>query len=705
MLTNGNIVGTPGQVLIRREHAEPFTVELSASEDWDMWLRLSAKHPILMCQQVVLDRRMHGDNMSSSQSLMDASEDAVRQRIPSLRPKAVLVQQASGWHRDLLAETRILHTDYCKRMGIDYRRLITKRLCDRDIAWDKIVVLRETLALPYDVVIWLDADTVIVSDEDLRDALPANKDFGMIRLGNVSYKDLGFHYNAGALYIRNTERMRKFFDDVWDDYEEDMKEQGSIHNVLMREGFPEWFVQIDDKWNSTMGGNESPSPVVVAWHGTTGVEENTRHIRETVCEHIKKTPLLMTAVMPRFRFVIRSKFVAIHDSNVLIYYPEGVGDFVFLSYVLPLMDRSNQYWLTRGGAASPSLFEGSNFVTPVYSGAGPGDEDRFGDWHEGDWHEGSIEGGVDKLTLPPSVMQYCVEHDIDTILPLRLSETWGGDHFPFHSKFRHDIPCLVSREAISKIRLDSPLEAGIPWTPTQWLTEWVRARIRRMSSGNDTRLCLISRNGYTATQKNWGHLFREEMPDGKQREGEECRDFMRAMLEEDPDWLFLVMEDRMFEGDDTVRDVALNCYSYAEVFGSNFGTMLPFALVCRDLVCMAELSVGVPTGPYHISTAHPTLPTIGLWIDHHPSWYDEPNKNGVHILSQHLWESGAINRPGTFTDRGNIHYRCIRSPKRIIPGELVAEVAQDLVGKRPIKVIEEVPAPQIQVPQPGRIAF
>ena len=99
------------------------------------------------------------------------------------------------------------------------------------------------------------------------------------------------------------------------------------------------------------------------------------------------------------------------------------------------------------------------------------------------------------------------------------------------------------------------------------------------------------------SERIWGHNWREDLPDGMRREGEEARDFLRLMQERDPGWLFVTMEDRHFSGEDTIRDRALRCVSYAELFGQQGCGGMPFGLVLKALVQLAELVIGVPAGP------------------------------------------------------------------------------------------------------------
>lgn len=79
---------TPGQVLIRRDAFEAvggFDERLECAEDWDLWLRLSRIHPLLLVQSVVHEWRMGIHNTSENRTVMDRDEAAVRSRIPSYR--------------------------------------------------------------------------------------------------------------------------------------------------------------------------------------------------------------------------------------------------------------------------------------------------------------------------------------------------------------------------------------------------------------------------------------------------------------------------------------------------------------------------------------------------------------------------------------------------------------------------------------------
>ena len=143
---------------------------------------------------------------------------------------------------------------------------------------------------------------------------------------------------------------------------------------------------------------------------------------------------------------------------------------------------------------------------------------------------------------------------------------------------------------------------------------------------------------------------------------------------------FLAMEDRIFEHDNTLRDRALNCWSYAELFGTPDDFSLPFGNLMKAILNVADLVVGVPAGPYHLAMVKPELPTIGVWAEHFPSWYDEPKEASLHLLSRNLRDHGIDKRVGSIYEMGEAKFKCWHLDSRIIPGESVLNAAEELLG-------------------------
>jgi hypothetical protein len=151
------------------------------------------------------------------------------------------------------------------------------------------------------------------------------------------------------------------------------------------------------------------------------------------------------------------------------------------------------------------------------------------------------------------------------------------------------------------------------------------------------------------------------------------------MLQRDPNWVFLTLEDRLYHGNDTMRSDELHCYSYAALFGENGSVTLPYGMVMKALTELADLFVGVPSGPYCLSMVKPELPTVGIWIEHFPSWYSEPKPDAIHVISRNVYDLGHGYYPGSFLSQGELHYRAHRVDTRRITGEQVFNAAEELL--------------------------
>jgi hypothetical protein len=370
-------------------------------------------------------------------------------------------------------------------------------------------------------------------------------------------------------------------------------------------------------------------------------------------------------------------FHQVKNACVLIYFPHGFGDWVQLSYVLPVLEPSNRYWITRSGDDNVSVMEGNPHVTPVYLGANVVSDEWDNTRHLGMGCE-PLYGAPMELCVPASLYEVCSQNRIDVVFWTGFLETGGRIGPPFQSKARNMIRCVASAPS-AVTSLMRPLRSSICFDVTPWLQQWVEARLKNRIGFGARKLCIIARNGYTSVGKNWGHLWRSDLPAGRRREGEECRDFMRLMLRKDSRWTFLSMEDRIFKGEHTVSDSELHAYSFAELFGPVTSCNVPFGLVMKALIRVASLVVGVPAGPYHLAMARAEVPTVGIWIEHLPAWFDEPNTCSVHVVSRNVREQGLDRRPGSVASSSEMAFRMTFVHTRIITGEQVMEAAVSLL--------------------------
>ena len=123
------------------------------------------------------------------------------------------------------------------------------------------------LAAGSELVVWLDADTLVVRPEvDVRRALQDGAPIGMCR-NPLPWGDQDWHYNSGVIVVRNTSAARWFFDEVWRAGPVDhhlWQEQARINQLAQQ--YPNVVQPLEDKWNCTNGVNPTPDPIVLAWH-------------------------------------------------------------------------------------------------------------------------------------------------------------------------------------------------------------------------------------------------------------------------------------------------------------------------------------------------------------------------------------------------------------------------------------------------------
>lgn len=178
---------------------------------------------------------------------------------------AILLQQATPEYKPLLDLTERRHRLYAARHGMKYMRFDGVIMPTWHPYWNP-VFLWLMLLMQNDVAgVWhIDADALIVGDEDMRYAVEAG------RVGLFWQTRPQAHWNIGVTFLRNSAQVRSFLRATiargpggppWHCQQ--------IMNDLLTE--PEWdgLVQnVDDRWNSIRIYTEVADPQIVAWHGT-----------------------------------------------------------------------------------------------------------------------------------------------------------------------------------------------------------------------------------------------------------------------------------------------------------------------------------------------------------------------------------------------------------------------------------------------------
>lgn len=344
----------------------------------------------------------------------------------------------------------------------------------------------------------------------------------------------------------------------------------------------------------------------------------------------------------------RRRFAALRDRRVLIYWPHGLGDWVHLSTILPLLERSNAYAIARFGDDYVSLMEGNGFVEPLWSGIrAPDDGRRLGTPHLG-LRLKDCNGRNRSLALPSPLAEAVARFSPDTLLWTDYPETEGRTPYPFHTKARNLARLLVRRDRLATIDLSVPLASTLDFSVPAAIRQRVEERLAQFVP-DGTRLGVISRSGVTAARKTWG-------------DGSEARDFVAAMRRQAA-WRFISMDEEPL-GDGVA--------GFRAIFGD---IDEPFARIYKALTAYIDLFVGIPAGPLHLTLARGGIPVVGLWMAHHPDWYDEPNPAAIHLVGRYVRDRRFDRRPATATKPASLAHRITYLDSLEIPAQAVLAAA------------------------------
>jgi hypothetical protein len=196
----------------------------------------------------------------------------------------IICSIASGEQHKALADIMKPTVELYGRVhGIDTLLLTDRLVPEKPSAWDKIVLLYNLLK-QYEIVIWLDADTIIVDPTvDIRKELHSNYAMFLV----THFKRRPIFPNSGVWVVRRSYKSLKLLQAIWDQSNQDFGvwwEQQALLNLL---GFrnsghdihsykgPTQFTYcigpLDLKWNSRPGpydrGDVAEHPVILHFCG------------------------------------------------------------------------------------------------------------------------------------------------------------------------------------------------------------------------------------------------------------------------------------------------------------------------------------------------------------------------------------------------------------------------------------------------------
>ena len=185
---------------------------------------------------------------------------------------SVIVQASWGdsVFQDMMRLAYQRHAAYSRAHDFDYWHINGNVRPDTfPGGWDKIYLIKSAMDR-YKYVVWIDADAAIFDFEaDLRDALKDKPfDIGACIHDAPWFKENGMeaHMNVGVLYVRTTDKSKKFMDDWFATYPGDRRwqEQGAFNELANGNDL---VGAVEDKWNSTVNVNLVKDLVVKGYHG------------------------------------------------------------------------------------------------------------------------------------------------------------------------------------------------------------------------------------------------------------------------------------------------------------------------------------------------------------------------------------------------------------------------------------------------------
>lgn len=333
------------------------------------------------------------------------------------------------------------------------------------------------------------------------------------------------------------------------------------------------------------------------------------------------------------------RFGSVANRRVLIYWPHGFGDFVHFSFVVPLLEPTNEYYLTRFGDDFVHLYDEGERVLPMFSGTRAlGNGSALGARTHLGLDLDHPPDGLTALDVPEPLRSRIVEHAIDAVLVCRYPEMTGRTPYPWHTKARYLASRIVAPAGFAAADLSQPLQSSLAFRAPAETAVRIEARLREWVEPG-AHCYVLSAGGHTQVDKIWPER--------------EIVAFAREVHARDPRARVVTVDERTSDAIGRERGLAPTT---TDLFGD---LDLPFAHVVVTLVRAAYAYVGVASGPLHCAIAMGGRPTVGIWLAHWPEYYDEPSSETIHLVGPAVYRKGLDRRLGARTkaSAGVLPYR------------------------------------------------
>lgn len=348
-------------------------------------------------------------------------------------------------------------------------------------------------------------------------------------------------------------------------------------------------------------------------------------------------------------------FAGLRDTRVLIYWPHGLGDFVHLGTILPFLEPSNTYAITRIGDDFLSMLDGAQGIRVLYTGVREIDDGaKFGVKHLGiDFKH--IRNQAMDVMLPDPISTVIDPSEFDAILYTDYPEPTGRFGFPLFSKARVAIDALAG-DRVDSIDWNNPLKNVISFQASVEVQARIDEKLCKQF-GADARIMLLGTGGHTEPRKTWPADYEREL--------------ISRWLRSDPCNAVVRFQDHALGIREDARIISLRAFCSAD--------NALFSEVLKALLARAKIYVGVPAGPLHAAMNARIIPVVGIWQAHHPDWYDEYFANSRHLVGRWVATMGFEYRLATKTKPKHLRqsYRYVTSD--IVPVDDVWREMQTLL--------------------------
>ena len=356
-------------------------------------------------------------------------------------------------------------------------------------------------------------------------------------------------------------------------------------------------------------------------------------------------------------------FAQLRHRRILIYWPHGLGDAVHLGYILPTLDPSNRYYISRYGDDYVALFAGDTIAQPLYTGIRSTHND-FGasarDLHLGIPYK-SVHGQLATLMLTPTLAKQLKELEIEDILWTDYPDPAGRRAYPYHTKARSLIAALAPETCRTHLATTLRLPTSLSFEPDPEIAAAIDMELQDAGLA-DHSICAIQSGGHTNPAKGWPEL--------------ECRAWAEEFCRLYPNWHAVFLD--LSKGEPAPTDLTGRMHGMSDLFHVVL-QHYPYAAVLKAFLSRVQLMVGIPAGPFHLAMAFGHIPCVGLWYAHHPLWYDEWHPRARHCVSRRVANLGYESARATQSVPSQYHERLWRYETLALSSEAIFAAVEEVL--------------------------